>query len=89
MEAKPHAQIQAEAAKPSIPVEDDLVSIDDKYNKESIVILNECPTVPCQVYYTDALSESLLIICKSPKHKTTPDAYADANTDIEKVVGDG
>ena len=48
--------------------------------KTKIIVLTECPTTtePCAIYYTDTLSQSLLIVCKNAKHTT--------NSDIEKKV---
>ena len=38
--------------------------------KAKIIVLTECPTTtePCAIYYTDTLSQSLLIVCKNPRH---------------------
>jgi hypothetical protein len=33
-----------------------------------IIIVTECLTEPCPVYYTDSLSQSILVICKNKKH---------------------
>jgi hypothetical protein len=33
-----------------------------------IITITECPTEPCAVYYTDSLSQSVLVICRNPKH---------------------
>jgi hypothetical protein len=46
-----------------------------------IITITECPTEPCAVYYTDALSQSFLVICKNKKH-----AYSDMpDADVEKT----
>jgi hypothetical protein len=42
-----------------------------------IITITECPTEPCEIFYTDTLSQSILIECKNLKHKT--------NADIQKV----
>jgi hypothetical protein len=42
--------------------------------------ITECPTDPCAIYYTDAISQSILVVCKNPKH-------TDVDADIEKVKG--
>jgi uncharacterized protein YycO len=42
------------------------------------IIITECPTEPCAIYYTDTFSQSILIICRSQKHAT--------NADIQKEV---
>jgi hypothetical protein len=69
--------LEPQTAKPSMP-EKNLVTIDNPksikklskaaYESRQAIVLNECPTEPCEIYYTDALSESFLIVCKSPKH---------------------
>jgi hypothetical protein len=41
------------------------------------VIITKCLSDPCPRFYTDTLSQSILIECKNPRHKT--------NTDTEKV----
>jgi hypothetical protein len=76
--------LEPKSAKPSISSEDNLINSADAEDKESIkrlsragcentkadvVVLTECPTKPCAIYYTDTLSQSLLIVCKNPKHE--------------------
>jgi hypothetical protein len=54
-------------------------------HREHLITLTECPAELCAVYYTDTWSQSLLIVCRNPKHTT---AVADTDTeDIEKVKG--
>jgi len=36
--------------------------------QSKIITVTECPTEPCTVYYTDALSQSVLVICRNRKH---------------------
>ena len=45
-----------------------------------IITVSECPTEPCAIYYTDSLSQSILVICKNKKHahSNPPDS------DVEK-----
>lgn len=42
--------------------------------------ITECPTDPCAIYYTDAISQSILVVCQNPKH-------TDTAKDIEKQLG--
>jgi hypothetical protein len=42
--------------------------------------ITECPTDPCAIYYTDAISQSILVVCQNPKHTDTAKG-------IEKQVG--
>jgi hypothetical protein len=45
-----------------------------------IIPVTECLTEPCPIYYTDSLSQSILVICKNKKH-----AHSDpADIDVEK-----
>ena len=45
-----------------------------------IIQVTECPTEPCAIYYTDSLSQSILVICKNKKHA---DSHS-PDTDVEK-----
>ena len=41
----------------------------DRENKQrQQVIITKCLSQPCPIYYTDTLSESILIECKDPSH---------------------
>jgi hypothetical protein len=33
-----------------------------------IIKITQCLSDPCAVYYTDSLSQSILIVCTNPKH---------------------
>ena len=46
-----------------------------------IIKITQCLSDPCAVYYTDSLSQSILIVCENPKH-TDSDSFS---TDIEKL----
>ena len=43
--------------------------------------ITECPTEPCAIFYTDAISQSIVVVCENPKHTYNTD------TDIQKQVG--
>jgi hypothetical protein len=45
--------------------------------QRDVIITTECLTDPCPGFYTDALSQSLLVVCKNPKH-TGADTYDNA-----------
>jgi hypothetical protein len=70
--------LEAEAARPSIPEEN---LLDSNNAKESIkrlsnadtqfrktVVITECLCDPCPGFYTDSISESILIECRDPIH---------------------
>ena len=54
-----------------------------------IITVTECPTEPCAVYYTDTLSQSLLVICKNKKHVDLDPLDRDIDIDIEKRIKAG
>jgi hypothetical protein len=71
--------LEPEAAKPSIPEEN--VLVDNNNTKQSIkslsnadnkfrkrVIITKCLCEPCPRFYTDTISESIIIECKNSKH---------------------
>jgi hypothetical protein len=67
-----------QAAKPSIPEDSLLASNDVKESIKSIstadsesrkkVVITKCLCDPCPLFYTDAISESILIECRDPRH---------------------
>lgn len=32
------------------------------------IIITQCPTEPCRHFYTDTITESILIECRDPRH---------------------
>jgi hypothetical protein len=54
-----------------------------------IITVTECLTEPCAIYYTDTLSQSLLVICKNKKHVDLVPLDRDTDIDIEKRVKAG
>jgi PIN domain nuclease of toxin-antitoxin system len=70
MEAKTQSQAQTKVAESSTIPGDNLASIDD-HGTESVVTLTNCPTEPCAIFYTDAISQSILVICKDARHTNT------------------
>jgi hypothetical protein len=55
-----------------------IVAEDKKQEQQPrIITITKCLSEPCAIFYTDTLSQSILIECKDPKH----------NTDIQKVEG--
>jgi hypothetical protein len=71
------SRIVPQVAKHSIP-ESNLVSTDDKEaikrlskqasQNRKLVVITKCLCDPCPEFYTDTLSESILIRCKDPRH---------------------
>lgn len=41
---------------------------EEEQERPRIIKITECLSKPCAVYYTDTLSESVLIICENPQH---------------------
>jgi hypothetical protein len=37
-------------------------------NQRQYIIITKCPTETCSGFYTDTLSESIVIECKDPRH---------------------
>jgi hypothetical protein len=44
------------------------------------ILITKCLTDPCSIFYTDTISESILIECKDPRHDPQNHHKTDANT---------
>jgi hypothetical protein len=40
-----------------------------KQKQQSHIIITKCLSDPCPIFYTDTMSQSILIECKDPRHK--------------------
>jgi hypothetical protein len=53
--------------------------------KADVIVIMECLSDPCPGFYTDSLSQSLLVVCKDPKHtSTTSNSHNNENGDGKK-----
>jgi hypothetical protein len=55
-------------------------------SNDHCIKITQCPTDPCAIYYTDAISRSILVICKDPKHTDTGKDKATEKTGMSVQV---
>ena len=61
-----------------------MMSKDASQSRKTLVVITKCLCDPCPVFYTDTISESILIRCKDPRHSS----FAGHTSHVEEEVKD-